>query len=211
MAIFCMMHANVGGATARHSQAAFAGDWTPDPIRGPTMGDRMMLRFALKALPLAALCLAASFVSQAGMAAPEAAGANPFDALKGDWKGGGTVLPASGKPIKVACKVTYDVDGSGSATQKMRCSGDDYEIKATSKFKYKAGKITGTWTEAIYDANGGINGTAKDNLVHAKINGDRFSGRMSINASGDTHQINIVQADKNSSVYRSVANLSLSR
>lgn len=175
------------------------------------MGHRMISRFALKALPLAALCLAVSLASQTGMAAPEAAGTNPFVALKGDWKGGGTVLPSNGKPVKVACKVTYDVDAGGNAIQKMRCSGNDYEIKATSKFKYKAGKISGSWSEAIYDANGGINGTAKDNLVHAKINGDRFSGRMSINASGDSHQINIVQADKNSSIYRSVANLSLHR
>lgn len=174
------------------------------------MGHRMIARFALKVLPLAALCLAASLASQGAMAAPEASGTNPFDALKGDWKGGGTVLPSNGTPRKVACKVTYDVDGN-NATQKMRCAGDDYEIKATSKFKYKAGKITGSWTEAIYDANGGINGTAKDNLVHARINGDRFSGRMSINVSGDGHQINIVQMDKNSSAYRSVANLALRR
>ncbi len=174
------------------------------------MGHRMISRFALKALPLAALCLAASLASQVGMAAPEAAVANPFDSLKGDWKGGGTVLPSNGTPLKVACKVTYDVNGA-NATQKMRCSGNDYEIKATSKFKYKAGKVTGSWNEAIYDANGGINGTAKDNLVHARINGDRFSGRMSINVSGDGHQINIVQMDKNSSAYRSVANLALKR
>jgi hypothetical protein len=174
------------------------------------MGDRMISRFALKALPLAALCLAAALASQAGNAAQEAAGTNPFEALKGDWKGGGTVLPSSGTPVKVACNVTYDVQGA-NATQKMRCAGNDYQIKATSKFKYKAGKITGSWTEAIYDANGGINGTASGNLVHARIVGDRFSGRMSINVDGDAHQVNIVQMDKNSSDYRSVANLALHR
>ena len=174
------------------------------------MRHRPILRFALKGLPLAALCLMASLTSQSGIAAPEASGTNPFEALKGDWKGGGMVLPSSGTPVKVACKVTYDVDG-GNATQKMRCSGNDYEIKATSKFKYKAGKVTGSWNEAIYDANGGINGTAKDNLVHARIVGDRFSGRMSINVNGDGHEINIVQMDKNSSDYRPVANLALHR
>jgi hypothetical protein len=48
-------------------------------------------------------------------------------------------------------------------------------------------------------------------LIHARISGDRFSGRMSINVSGEGHSINIVQLDKASGVYRPVAALALRR
>ena len=31
----------------------------------------------------------------------------PSSRLSGEWKGGGTVTPAKGDPMKVACKATY--------------------------------------------------------------------------------------------------------
>ncbi len=174
------------------------------------MRHHLLSRLAHKALPLAALLLAAALALPAGAAEPKASGNNPFDQLKGDWKGGGTVTRSDGSPVKVACRVTYDESGS-TTSQKMRCAGNDYKIKAITKFKYKDGKISGSWNESIYDTSGGVSGTAKANLVHARISGDKFSGRMSINITGDGHTINIIQLDKGSGAYRSVANLALRR
>jgi hypothetical protein len=173
------------------------------------MGHPLLPHFANKALPLAALLLAVALASPAQTAAPKASG-NPFDQLKGDWKGGGTVTRSDGTPVQVSCRVTYNVAGS-TASQSMRCAGTDYKIKSTTKFKYKDGKISGSWNESIYDTNGGVSGTAKGNIVHARISGDKFSGRMSINIAGDGHSINIIQLDKGSGVYRSVANIALRR
>ena len=173
------------------------------------MGHRLPLNFAPKALAVAALLLTVALASPAETAAPQASG-NPFDQLKGDWKGGGTVLPSNGTPVKVSCRVTYTAAGS-TTTQNMRCAGTDYSIKATTKFKYKNGKISGSWNESIYDTNGSVSGTAKGNIVHSRISGDKFSGRMSINIVGDDHFINIIQLDTASGVYRSVANLVLHR
>jgi len=163
---------------------------------------------ASKAVPLAALIFGAALALTA-KAATDSAG-SPFDQLAGDWKGGGTVMPADGAPKKVVCKATYKV-ASGTMTQNLRCAGADYSINTNVKLTDKGGKIKGSWHESVYDANGGVTGTAKDKLIHAKITGDKFSGRMSINISDAGHEINIIQFNENSGTYRPVASLSLQR
>ena len=147
--------------------------------------------------------------SPAEAAAPKAAG-NPFDQLKGYWRGGGTVTPMNGKAEKVSCRVTYNVAGS-TVSQTMRCAGTDYKINTSTKLTYKGGKISGSWNESTYDANGGVSGTANGNTIHARITGDKFSGRMSINISGKGHSINIIQFNQGSGTYRPVASVSLRR
>ena len=77
------------------------------------MGYRLFPSLAEKAMPLSALIVAAALTVPAGAADPKAAG-TPFEALSGDWKGGGTVTPAKGEPLKVACKATYKVTGGSS-------------------------------------------------------------------------------------------------
>ena len=129
-----------------------------------------------KAIPLAAALLAATLLAPGHGAV---AAGDPFEELKGDWKGGGTVVPSSGEQKTVACKVTYTVKGK-TLTQHLRCAGEDYNINSTAKMTDKSGKIRGSWTEVTYDANGGITGTVRDDTVHAKISGDKFSSRMSI-------------------------------
>jgi hypothetical protein len=163
-----------------------------------------------KAMTLMALILAATLAAPAEAVAPKAAG-NPFEKLSGDWKGGGTVTPADGQPKKVRCKVTYTVAGSSRMTQHLRCAGIDYRINATTKLTDKSGKVRGSWNESTYDANGSLTGTAKDNLIHARITGDKFSSRMSIKVSDAGHSINIVELNKNSGAYRLVASLAFHR
>jgi hypothetical protein len=171
------------------------------------MGYRLLSSSTRKAVPLAALMIAAT--PAVSSAASKAAG-SPFDQLSGDWKGGGTVTPAKGNPTKVSCKATYKTAGS-ALTQHLRCAGSDYSIDATLKLTDKGGKIKGSWNEKTYDANGGVTGTAKDNLIHARISGDKFSGRMSLNVSDSGHEINIIQFNEDTGTYRMAASLSLHR
>ena len=168
------------------------------------MGYRLS-SLACSALALAALIAAVIPPAQAA----ESAG-SPFEQLSGDWKGGGTVTPANGDPKKVACKVSYKVAGT-ALTQNLRCAGNDYKIDATLKLNDKGGKIKGSWNERTYDANGGVAGTARDKTIHARITGDKFSGRMSINVSDSGHEINIMQLNDSSDTYRPVASVSLHR
>jgi hypothetical protein len=106
--------------------------------------------------------------------------------------------------------VTYKVAGS-NLSQKLLCTGPDYSINASLKLTNKDGKINGSWNESTYDANGSVTGTAKENTIHARITGDKFSGRMSINVSGAGHSINMLQLNPKSGTYRLAASLSLHR
>src|SRR5438552_18589247 len=110
-------------------------------------------------LTLAGLLVAVALAPPGEAAAPNVA-ANPFDQLSGDWKGGGTVVPANGQPKKVSCQVTYKVAGS-SISQNLRCTANDYEINTSLKLTYKGGRIKGSWSESTYDASGVVSGTAK--------------------------------------------------
>jgi hypothetical protein len=157
-------------------------------------------------LTLTGLLLAASLATPGGAATPP----NPFDQLSGDWKGGGTVLLKDGQPKKVSCQATYKTAGS-NITQTLRCTGDDYEINTNLKLTDKGGKIRGSWNESVYDASGGVTGTAKNDIVHAVITGDKFRGRMSIKLTNAGHSINIVQFNEKSGTYRLATSLSLHR
>jgi hypothetical protein len=173
------------------------------------MGYRLLSSLACKALPVALLILVPAIAPLAQAAEPKATG-NPFEQLSGVWKGGGTVTPVNGDAKKVACKVAYKVAGS-TLSQNLRCAGTDYRIDATTKLTDKGGKIKGSWNESTYDANGGVIGTANDKTIHAKITGDKFSGRMSINVSDADHEINIMQFNETSGTYRPVASVSMHR
>ncbi len=177
------------------------------------MAPRMIPNWIGKATPVAMLLLVALISLPAESAtkkAPPKGTGNPFDLLSGYWSGGGTIAPGKGNPEKVSCRVTYNVAGS-AVTQNMRCAGTDYKFSTASKLNYSGGKISGSWSETTYDAAGSVSGTAASNTVHAVISGDKFSGRLSINVSGSSHTINIVQFDPKSGAYRQAASVSLHR
>ena len=177
------------------------------------MAPRLLTFLTVKVAPVVLLLLVALASVPADAAtkkvAPKGTG-NPFDLLKGYWTGGGTVVPQKGGAEKVSCRVTYTVAGS-AVSQNMRCAGTDYKFNTASKLTYAGGKISGSWSETTYDASGTVSGTASGNTVHARISGDKFSGRMSITVSGSSHSINIVQLDPKSGSYRQAASVSLHR
>ena len=169
------------------------------------MGSRFSSPLMLKGVHFAVIVLVALVAWPA-----ESKSNNPFDQLKGYWAGGGTITPIAGKPEKVSCRVTYSVEGS-KVSQNIRCAGTDYKFTTGAKLTYTSGRITGSWTEQNYDADGGVTGTASGSSVNANISGQKFSGRMSISIKGRTHHISIVQLDQKSGGYRPVASVSLRR
>lgn len=162
------------------------------------------------ALLLVLVALVSGPTDAASTKAPPRGEGNPFDQLKGDWTGGGMVTPSRGDPEKVDCKVSYTAAGN-TVTQALLCTGVDNRYDAKTKFKYKGGKISGSWLETTFDASGNISGSAIGHLVHARISGDKFSGRMSINVSDAGHTINIVQLDNKSGAYHLAASFELHR
>ena len=145
-----------------------------------------------------------------GLTVSAKAASNPFETLKGDWKGGGTVWLTNGKVKEVDCKASYKVSGS-NLTQNLECEGDDYEIEATLKLSDKDGKVKGRWSEVIYDASGAVTGNAKPDIVRAIIRGDKFSGRLSLKVTDGGHSINILQLNEKTGTYSLATSLQFSR
>jgi hypothetical protein len=177
------------------------------------MAPRLLTILTAKRAPIWLLLLMALVAGPAAAAATQApprGEGNPFDQLNGDWTGGGMVTPSRGDPEHVDCKVSYTTAGN-TVTQALLCTGTDNRYDAKTKFKTKGGKITGSWLETTFDASGSINGSAIGHLVHARISGDKFSGRMSINVSDSGHTINIVQLDNKSGAYHLAASFDLHR
>lgn len=157
---------------------------------------------------VAALLCAALALLWAAQAAKAAD--NPFEQLKGNWEGGGTVWLTNGKVKEVDCKATYKVSGS-NLTQNLECTGDDYEIEATLKLADKDGKVKGRWNEVIYDASGAVTGNAKPDIIRAIIRGDKFSGRLSLKVTAGGHSINILQLNEKTGTYSLATSLQFSR
>jgi hypothetical protein len=177
------------------------------------MALRLLTILTAKVAPVLLLLGVALVSGQAQAAAtkaPPRGEGNPFDQLQGDWTGGGMVTPSRGDPEKVDCKVSYTAAGS-TVTQALLCTGADNRYDAKTKFKIKGSKISGSWLETTFDASGSISGSAIGHLVHARISGDKFSGRMTINVSDSGHTINIVQLDNKSGAYHLAASFDLHR
>jgi len=156
-----------------------------------------------------------TFLVMAGLALPGAPGAanaesNLFEKLSGDWTGEGLVRTRDNPFKKVTCKAAYKTAGS-KLDQTLTCTGDDYDIEAKLKLSEKDGKVKGTWTEAVYDASGGVTGKAHEDAIRAVIRGDKFSGRMSVKVTEAGHSINILQRNDDTGIYRLVTSLSLRR
>lgn len=149
-------------------------------------------------------------IAALGLTVSAKAASNPFETLKGDWKGGGTVWLTNGKVKEVDCKASYKVSGS-NLTQNLECTGDDYEIEATLKLSDKDGKVKGRWSEVIYDASGAVTGNAKPDIVRAIIRGDKFSGRLSLKVTDGGHSINILQLNEKTGTYSLATSLQFSR
>lgn len=141
---------------------------------------------------------------------PSLAAANAFEDLDGAWKGSGTFSPLGGAPERVSCRVTYNVKGS-STKQSITCAGADYKVTINATINISGEKLSGNWSEATLGASGGVSGLAKGNTIMARIDGEKFTGRMNIKVAGASHTISITQFDAGSGKYRQVANLAMSR
>jgi len=163
-------------------------------LRSPLLGTLIVVSLALPSIVLTAL----------------PASANPYQQLNGSWTGRGTVTPLEGKPEKVSCNTTYKIEGA-AVMQTVRCAGARNAFAGSLELTYDGGRISGTWREQLHGASGGVSGTANGSSIRARLSGQTFTGRMSIDVAGPRHTIEIVQRDARSGAYRPVASISLHR
>lgn len=138
---------------------------------------------------------------------------NLFTSLNGNWRGGGTVSPLGGDKERVACRVKYNVRGSGAqVSQSINCTGTGYRVSATSNFRIKRGRISGSFTENGYGVNGSVSGRARGKRASVRLKSNQFSGGLSIRVSNSRrHSVTITQYDSVRGKYVPIASIRLRR
>ncbi len=119
-----------------------------------------------------------------------AAAEGPFANMSGRWVGGGKIVYAGGKTESLTCRVTYKIDGGGSAArQNIRCAGASTTFAVSSNFQASGNKVTGSWSESTYNVNGSISGKVSGGTVSVGISGGSFTGSMSVNTNGSSQSV----------------------
>jgi hypothetical protein len=138
----------------------------------------MTLRFRLPRLTslVALVALAAlALVVPEGQSSADPGGQSPFTTLLGSWGGSGEYQLSDGKTERVKCNAYY----TGGGTQLgmvIRCASEGSKIEIRSKLSNSGGRITGSWEERTYNAEGSATGEA--------TGGDKISLQISGGVSG---------------------------
>jgi hypothetical protein len=150
-----------------------------------------------------ATALSASFVQAQTPAAPTspAAAASaaatapktaPFSDLNGAWTGAGQIRLEGGKTERVTCKAYYTPKNEGAAIGiALRCASTSYSIDLRSNLESVNGRVTGSWEERVFNANGNVTGRASNGNVSVAISGGGLSGSMSVSFGGSSQQVSI--------------------
>ena len=130
----------------------------------------------------------------ASFATTATAGKSPFDNLLGTWDGKGSYELKDGKKVNISCKGYY-TGGGAELGMSVLCSTDkEKKIEMRNKLKYADGKVTGTWEERNFNAEGNFSGTAKGKKLDLAISG-AVKGKMNLFLSGASQTIKILTSE----------------
>jgi hypothetical protein len=145
----------------------------------------MILRTTLRLL--AAVALTAPIVlAQSG---PTEADAGPFDTLLGSWRGSGQMELSQGKTERLKCNAYYTGGGS-QLGMAIRCQSESSNVEIRSKLSQSGGRITGTWEERTFNAEGNASGQATNGKITLSISGSVI-GSMQVSYSASRQSVSI--------------------
>lgn len=118
---------------------------------------------------------------------PQAHATEAFNALKGNWSGGGHVHFQSGETEKLRCTAHYSSGGS-SLSISIRCASTSAQIDLSGDLSGGGSNVSGHWHESAYGLSGGAHGSASASGVRLRISGDA-QGSMVLNVSGSQQTV----------------------
>lgn len=105
----------------------------------------------------------------------------PFASLTGRWIGQGRLGFAEGKTENITCRATYFVSDSGEKLeQNIRCASAGAKVEIKSALTHASGKLTGTWSELIYEKSGDLTGDITPNGFRIDVKGAELNATMEI-------------------------------
>lgn len=132
----------------------------------------------------AAALVAVLMLGAGGSIGPDrahAADASPFAPLIGWWKGEGRLGFREGQTESVTCRATYGAgEAANSLEQNVRCASSSGKVEITSTIINDGGKLSGTWTERVYNLTGDLNGAITERGYRVSVAGSDLSAEMEI-------------------------------
>jgi hypothetical protein len=148
---------------------------------------RSMIRSTPIPQLLAAVVMTALLVLAQGHATQ--ADSNPFDTLLGSWRGSGQIELDGGRTERLKCDAYY-TGGGAQLGMAIRCQSETSNVEIRSKLSQSGGRITGTWEERTYNAEGSATGQATSDKMSLQISGG-VTGTMSVSHSGSRQSVAI--------------------
>jgi hypothetical protein len=148
----------------------------------------MTFRFGFFRLGLLA-ALAAFVVLLPNSRATAEPGTSPFSTLLGSWGGTGEYQLQDGKTERVKCNAYYTGGGS-QLGMVIRCQSEGNKIEIRSKLSSSGGRITGSWEERTYNAEGNASGSATGDRINLQISG-AVSGTMQVSYTPSRQSVSI--------------------
>jgi len=110
-----------------------------------------------------------------------AADDSPFKDLPGRWVGEGRLGLKDGKIEQVKCRATYFLSHSADQLkQNIRCASASGKIEVKSVLTHKAGHISGTWNELIYNLGGQLAGQVTPRGFRITVRGSDLAANMEV-------------------------------
>jgi hypothetical protein len=107
--------------------------------------------------------------------------ASPISQLAGRWVGQGRLGFSDGKIENVKCRVTYFVSPKDDEIrQNIRCASPSGNIDVQSNLSVAADKVTGTWTETVYNMHGAVEGAVTKNGFRVVVKGEGLTANMDL-------------------------------
>jgi hypothetical protein len=119
----------------------------------------------------------------------QAAASNPFDILLGSWRGSGQILLSDGRKERLKCTAYY-TGGGAQLGMAIRCQSETSNVDIRSKLSQSGGRISGTWEERTFNAEGSASGQATSDKISLQISGG-VTGTMSVSYSGSRQSVAI--------------------
>ena len=135
--------------------------------------------------PTAVLALAALFM----LASMPASAGTPFDVLLGSWRGSGQIQLDDGRKERLKCNAYYTGGGS-QLGMAILCQSESSNIEIRSKLSQSGGRITGTWEERSFNAEGIASGQATSDEISLQISGG-VTGTMLVSYSSSRQSVAI--------------------
>jgi len=137
------------------------------------------------------------------LAAGAALADGPFGALPGSWAGSGTVTLDGGTKERMQCKAQYIVkNDDNNFQQALRCSSASYKFEVNAYVDHDGGNLSGYWSEAVNNVNGGVSGSVSGNHIQAVLKGTGFAASLDINTGGTSQTVTLTPIDTDTRVQR---------